>query len=104
MIEAPDASEMVAGAMALAAPVRVASDVTLFVDNDPVALAAPAVWRPRYWNCRSVKVSDALAVLPPASVSLATTVCEPLARPVGVKFQSPMRRRWRSGRWRCRRP
>ena len=37
----------------------------------------------------SVKVSDALAVLPAASISLATTVCEPLTRPVGVKLQAP---------------
>ena len=36
-----------------------------------------------------VKVSDALAVLPAASVSLATTVCDPLTRPVGVKLQAP---------------
>ena len=36
-----------------------------------------------------VKVSDVLAVLPAASVSLATTVCDPLPRPVGVKLQAP---------------
>ena len=39
----------------------------------------------------SVKVSEALAVLPAASVSLATTVCVPSARPVGVKDQAPDR-------------
>ena len=37
----------------------------------------------------SVKVSDVLAELPAASVSLATTVWVPLARPVGVKVQAP---------------
>ena len=36
-----------------------------------------------------VKVSDVLAVLPAASVWLATTVWEPLPRPVGVKVQAP---------------
>ena len=75
--------------MAAPAPVRVAFDVMLSVDNDAVALARRAVWRPRYWYCRSVKVSDALAVLPAASVSLATTVCDPLPRAVGVKLQAP---------------
>ena len=35
-----------------------------------------------------LKVSDVLAVLP-AAVSLATTVCDPLTRPVGVKLQAP---------------
>ena len=89
MIEAADASAVVVGAMALAVPVRVAFDVIPSVDDDPVALATRAAWRLRYWYCRSVKVSDALAVLPAASVSLATTVCEPLPRPVGVKLQAP---------------
>ena len=49
-------------------------------------------WRllPRFDPIRAQKkVSDALAVLPAASVSLATTVCEPLPRPVGVKLQAP---------------
>ena len=45
--------------------------------------------RLRYWYCRSMKVSDTLPVLPAASVSLATTVCEPLPRAVGVKLQAP---------------
>jgi hypothetical protein len=35
------------------------------------------------------KVSDVLAELPAASVSLATTVWVPLARPLGVKVQAP---------------
>ena len=74
-------------ALAVSVPVRLGFNVIVSVGNDPVSLARRAVWRP--WYCRSVKESDALADSPAASVSLATTVCEPLARPVGVKLQAP---------------
>ena len=38
----------------------------------------------------SVKVNDAVPVLPAESVSLATIVCAPCARPVGVNDQAPL--------------
>ena len=59
----------------------------LSVDDAPVSLARRAVMAAAVLS--SVKVSDVLPVLPAASVSLATTVCEPLTRPVGVKLQAP---------------
>ena len=59
----------------------------LSVDDGPVSLARRAVMAAAVLS--SVKVSDALPVLPAASVSLAMTVCEPLTRPVGVKLQRP---------------
>ena len=59
----------------------------LSVDDDPVSLARRAVMAAAVLS--SVKASDVLAELPAASVSLATTVCEPLTRPVGVKLQAP---------------
>jgi hypothetical protein len=39
--------------------------------------------------CR-LKVSEAVPLLPAASVSLATTVCEPSANPAGVNVQAPL--------------
>ena len=62
-------------------------DVIPSVDDDPVSLARRAVMAAAVLS--SVKVSDALPVLPAAAVSLATTVWEPLTRPVGVKLQAP---------------
>ena len=37
-----------------------------------------------------MKVNDAVPVLPAASVSLATMVCAPCARPLGVNDQAPL--------------
>ena len=68
-------------------PVRVGFDVILSVDDDPVSLARRAVTAAAVLS--RVKVSDALPALPAASVSLATTVCDPLPRAVGVKLQAP---------------
>ena len=61
--------------------------MTLSVDDAPVSLARRAVMAAAVLS--RVKASDALPVLPAASVSLATTVCDPLTRPVGVKLQAP---------------
>ena len=52
----------------------------------------------------SVKLSEAVPVLPKLSVWLATMVCGPSASPVGVNDQAPWRwpspwRRWRCHRW-----
>ena len=57
----------------------------------PLALVLPLVLvLPLALVVSSVKVRDALPVWPAAFVSLATTVCWPSTRPVGVKLQAPL--------------
>ena len=69
-------------------PVRVGLYVILSVDRRS-GVVGQARGDGRAAVLSSVKASDVLPVLPAASVSLATTVCEPLTRPVGVKLQAP---------------
>ena len=85
----PDASavEVAVTALAVSVSIRAGFDVILSVDDDPVSLARREGIAASALS--SAKVSDALPVLPAASVSLATTVWEPLTRPVGVKLQAP---------------
>src|SRR5258708_10051767 len=78
-----------------AVPVRAGLAVILSVAEAPVSLARPAVTTGAVGEgggvgVVSVKASEALPVLPAASVSLATTVCVPAARPVGVYDQAPV--------------
>ena len=86
-VQAPVASAVAVGAMALPSiekcttalasppPVSAGFDVILSVDDDPVSFARRAVMAAALLS--SVKVSDALPVLPAASVSLATMVWLP---------------------------
>ena len=51
---------------------------------------SPAPPSPPAPRVSSVKVNDAVPVLPATSVSLATMVCAPCARPLGVNDQAPL--------------
>ena len=58
------------------------------VDEEPVSFAKLTVIAGACVS--SVKASEAVPVLPAASVSLATIVWAPSERPVGVKLQAPL--------------
>src|SRR4051794_16968519 len=84
-----------------AVPMSVAWVVILSLPEAAVSLANPAVSTGAepvgaggsagaLGVVSSVKVSDALPVLPAASDWLATTVCAPAARPLGVKLHRPL--------------
>jgi hypothetical protein len=69
------------------APVNSSFEVILSVDDEPASLNKRSVGVGLLVS--SVKVSEAVLVLPSALISLATIVCEPFARPVGVNAQVP---------------
>ena len=69
-------------------PLSAGFEVILSVDDDAGVLASAIVTAGA--TLSSVKVNDAVPVLPATSVSLATMVCAPCARPVGVNDQAPL--------------
>src|SRR5450759_2504503 len=70
-------SLIVTTALASPVPLSAAFDVILSVDDEPVSLVRPAVTVGAVAS--SVNTSEAEPVFPAASVSLATSVCAPLA-------------------------
>ena len=75
-------------AFASPVPVSVSFAVILSLAEEPVSLARLSVTTGAVVS--RVKVSEEVPVLPAASVSLATMVWAPLARPVGVKLHTPL--------------
>src|SRR5665811_1007967 len=81
-------SLIVTTALASPVPLSVAFDVILSVDDEPVSLERLAVTVGAVVS--RVNASETEPVFPAASVSLATSVCAPLARPVGVNDHAPL--------------